>query len=102
MNRDSSWFVEFRIIPVAILESEYAGYQLLVIYNTNQGKHLFLYIYIYFLYAQRNKEKNFIVVATTRYVMVHRYFMVGTEIYTEIYTIYIVKKKTGFWKSTAS
>ena len=44
------------------MESEYAGYQLLVIYNTNQGKHLFIYIYI--LYAKRNKEKNFIVVAT--------------------------------------
>ena len=28
-----------------LLESEYAGYQLLVIYNTNQGKHLFIYIF---------------------------------------------------------
>ena len=51
--------------PLPILESEYIGYLLLFIYNTNQGKHFF--IYIYFLYAKQNKEKNFIVVATTVY-----------------------------------
>ena len=36
-----------------------------------------------------NKLEDKDILQQTRYVMVHRYFMVGTEIYTEIYTIYI-------------
>ena len=35
---------DFPILTL-LLESEYAGYQLSVIYNTNQGKHLFIYIF---------------------------------------------------------
>lgn len=36
-----------------------------------------------------NKLEDKDILQQTRYVMVHRYFMVGTEIYTEIHTIYI-------------
>ena len=43
--RDKNNFANSNVVLSPILESEYAGYQLLVIYITNQGKHLFIYIF---------------------------------------------------------